>query len=1382
MNFIRAAFLLVCGLLLPNLAFGQGASYSNLAQQNSAGNIPRVVPNAPVVVCGYPATGGPPCTNLAATFTSPTNAVACASNTQVVLPTTSTCSATADAAGNFVVFLASGTYSYYWENGSTWNGPYVFVAGGGSGNSGISGTANTLGKILGGGVTIGSSDISDNTGAITILNNASVDLTAASFTKLTTSAGASPTIEGRIAYDSTAHQFKFGANGVTTPLFSGNIAPVPNVAGALAIGSAGLPWSSIFLGASANNTANLTGTFTANRTITIPDATTTLAGLNNSNAWLAGAQDFSGAGSTIPWITGSGAPANGLCTKNGMAYFDTAGTPGQQVYFCNSGAWTLQLNSGVGGASVALSNLSAVAYNIALTPAAGNVGTANANMGAAATPVNSIYIGAAATNNVQLKAPTITAARNATLPDNTGTIAETNFAQTWSATQSFSAIQSSAANPASTGFLRFANGDVCNFRNAANNADLNCLSFDSSNFAVVGAAAGIKVTGITGQVAGSSLTIQPLAATGNGNGGDHFVLGGNGAGSGSNGWVHLLPGTGGSGGAGYIDTGTSALVESYTNDSTNPTAQYLLTSYTPTGTVSETPTNAAVGVLGICVSSNCATTGATVSVAYQGIVPCSFDNTATPGDVVVPSSVVIGECHDAGTVAPPSLEVVGSVGSLFATGIYNVSLAIGGGGGASLPTNVVVTNPSVTQTIQATSAVVPGLIVESASGAAAGQIAFQVQNNAGSNLFSVTQGGTITFGSGSGGSLTLASVTASKFNSGTGTIGTSGVMNLAKNDCLNWENNAGNNNALLLCKNTADNLQIGTFNPGTSAGLAFATTNQVTLSVSNPSAPRTITFADPGANDSVTYLNAAQTFQSKTFNDQVTINGIASLAGNPAGTACSIWYNSGTSKLQATNNAGADCTWSTGGGSGALSALTSAIAANTLSSGDFAQLWKWTLSTASKAAFEIAENAASTNGAGAQFLTKIDTLAASTAIPLQVTARGTANGFLVDSALGNLKLLGTANIDLNTGSAIVKEFPNEGTTGTGSAGLLAKINSSGQAIKAATTDTGALYICVAGCGTTGNAQLATSGFVSATFDNATTNGDCVIPSTGTAGDVHDVACSALAGAQLLGRVLSTNGAAGTYAMDLYPMQPALAVGGTNGMTLSTSTNGAYIFDLPQALKTSSVVQFNEVDISQSGTTAIRSAVTGGNLIVACGQSTTGGGGNCVLTLQGANQTGAGNNTHAGNALLVGGNNASTGTGAAGTVDIQGGHATAAANKNGYLRISPTYIYGTHANATGDVMCFTADNTAGDCATSSTNQIGVATGSNGNSVEVTELGSQVTVNLDGTYNVSAGWYVCTSATTAGLGIAQSGTCPAGRLIGVVEKASNTTTAVITVRTN
>src|SRR5207302_4643775 len=97
-------------------------------------------------------------------------------------------------------------------------------------------------------------------------------------------------------------------------------------------------------------------------------------------------------------------------------------------------------------------------------------------------------------------------------------------------------------------------------------------------------------------------------------------------------------------------------------------------------------------------------------------------------------------------------------------------------------------------------------------------------------------------------------------------------------------------------------------------------------------------------------------------------------------------------------------------GSVTLDSITAAGAANpAINNSDFAQIWKWTITTASKTGFRLSENTAST-ATGTPVLIGIDTLAASTLNPLQVTAGGTANGVRVDTA-GKLSKVGSGQVN-----------------------------------------------------------------------------------------------------------------------------------------------------------------------------------------------------------------------------------------------------------------------------------------------------------------------------------------------------------------------------------
>jgi hypothetical protein len=130
----------------------------------------------------------------------------------------------------------------------------------------------------------------------------------------------------------------------------------------------------------------------------------------------------------------------------------------------------------------------------------------------------------------------------------------------------------------------------------------------------------------------------------------------------------------------------------------------------------------------------------------------------------------------------------------------------------------------------------------------------------------------------------------------------------------------------------------------------------------------------------------------------------------------------------------------------------------------------------------------------------------------------------------------TGNIGLGT-SAISKSITNEGSTGT-TVNKLAKLTGApSTAIIAATTDTnGIIGIVSSGAGTSGNAQVIQSGIASCAFDGATTAGHYVQISPSVAGDCTDAGAAYPASGQILGRVLSTNGSAGAYNIDIFPAE------------------------------------------------------------------------------------------------------------------------------------------------------------------------------------------------------------------------------------------------------
>ena len=111
---------------------------------------------------------------------------------------------------------------------------------------------------------------------------------------------------------------------------------------------------------------------------------------------------------------------------------------------------------------------------------------------------------------------------------------------------------------------------------------------------------------------------------------------------------------------------------------------------------------------------------------------------------------------------------------------------------------------------------------------------------------------------------------------------------------------------------------------------------------------------------------------------------------------------------------------------------------------------------------------------------------------------------------------------------------NAGTTGTTASTLTKLTGAPSTAVIAATTDTGGVVgVTVSGAGTAGSATVQLAGTVNCVFDGATTAGDYVQISSTTGGDCHDAGATYPLSGQVIGRVLSTNAAGGTFAIDLY---------------------------------------------------------------------------------------------------------------------------------------------------------------------------------------------------------------------------------------------------------
>jgi hypothetical protein len=152
-------------------------------------------------------------------------------------------------------------------------------------------------------------------------------------------------------------------------------------------------------------------------------------------------------------------------------------------------------------------------------------------------------------------------------------------------------------------------------------------------------------------------------------------------------------------------------------------------------------------------------------------------------------------------------------------------------------------------------------------------------------------------------------------------------------------------------------------------------------------------------------------------------------------------------------------------------------------------------------------------------------------------------GVLTPSQLVPRTVYAATSFDTLTQGRLNFELCNDATTGT-ALNFLAKYNDANPAcaLKAGTSDTdGVIGVVSGGSGTSGNAVITYRGYVSCSFDGLTTTGDFVVASTTNAGDCHDAGATRPTGAQVLGRVESTNAGAGTYAMRVGLESPAGAV-------------------------------------------------------------------------------------------------------------------------------------------------------------------------------------------------------------------------------------------------
>jgi hypothetical protein len=171
---------------------------------------------------------------------------------------------------------------------------------------------------------------------------------------------------------------------------------------------------------------------------------------------------------------------------------------------------------------------------------------------------------------------------------------------------------------------------------------------------------------------------------------------------------------------------------------------------------------------------------------------------------------------------------------------------------------------------------------------------------------------------------------------------------------------------------------------------------------------------------------------------------------------------------------------------------------------------------------------------------------------------------------------------------------NASTTGT-TLYTLTAYTSGHTAIILTTSQTAAsvIGITTSGAGTSGSAIIQTSGEDPCVFDGPTTAYDYVAPSTTTGGDCHDTGSGSFAAGDI-GLVLSTNGSAGTYMINLFPPGAVAATSGS-GMSDPMTTAGDLIVGGTSGAASRLGIGSSGDCLTSNGTTAAWGSCGSGNV-------------------------------------------------------------------------------------------------------------------------------------------------------------------------------------------
>jgi len=192
------------------------------------------------------------------------------------------------------------------------------------------------------------------------------------------------------------------------------------------------------------------------------------------------------------------------------------------------------------------------------------------------------------------------------------------------------------------------------------------------------------------------------------------------------------------------------------------------------GKIITTTAGANAGVIGVCIQY-CGTASTPLPIlVVSGTVQLNLDNTGVPSDYVCISASTNGYGTDCG-LNPSSGQVVGVVNSFVSGTLYSVQINISPPNPSSVLNNGIINNPGINQTVQPISNGITPLTLKCPAGASGSLNAFNIIDQSGNPLLSLTCGATFTIGNGLG----VLTSGASGFGICTVTFSTTPVFNAA---------------------------------------------------------------------------------------------------------------------------------------------------------------------------------------------------------------------------------------------------------------------------------------------------------------------------------------------------------------------------------------------------------------------------------------------------------------------------------------------------------------------------------------------------------------------------------------------------------------------------